>query len=372
MNALTQKAFGLDKKLNLQKSLPNKYDLSIGEPKLSPFPIDIFNEIKLIKNINCYYPSHGDLSLREIIIQKYYPLNNVNNIAITHGAIGAIDFIFRANLNSEAEILIPDPGFPPYCKLAEFTGAKIKKYSIHLNSNDEYSLDWESIEKNISSSTKFILLNSPHNPTGKTLTKNDFARFQKLMNKYLQLSFIMDEVYRELIFGNKSHLDFSHFIDRGYIVGSFSKMYPLQGARIGWVLTSDDRMKKLTPFFNNATGSMSSFGQEIVKNILKKELNFQNNYLIASKEACRILDHKNVDYIVPEGAFFVFIKYNYESTQVTEELEELGVDVVPGIAFGLTGKNYIRASFAQEEDVLINGFNIIADHWNKVHARILQ
>lgn len=372
MTALTQQAFGLDKKLNTKNSALSLYDLSIGEPKLSPFPFDIFNELQQVKNINCYYPSHGDLVLREIIIQKYYPLNNVNNIAITHGAIGAIDFIFRANLNKETEILIPDPGFPPYAKLAEFTGAKIKKYSIHLNSNPDYSIDWDSVESNISSSTKFILLNSPHNPTGRVFTQKDFARFQEIMNKYLHISFIMDEVYRELVFGNKSHLDLSHYIERGYIVGSFSKMYPLQGARIGWVLTSTEQMKNLTPFFNNATGSMSSFGQEIVKNILKRDLSFQKNYSNASKEACSILDYKNVDYIKPEGSFFIFIKYNIEGSQISSELEELGVSVVPGIAFGKNGKNYIRVSFAQQEDILKGGLNIIADHWCKSHMRILQ
>jgi aspartate/methionine/tyrosine aminotransferase len=372
MTTLSQQAFGLDKQLSIHHPLIKQYDLSIGEPNLSQFPFDVFASLQNIKKINCYYPAHGDLVLREKIINKYYPGHSVNNIGITHGTIGALDFIFRANLNNETEILIPDPGFPPYVKLAEFSGARIKKYFINLELNSDYCIDWNSLEVSITPRTKFILINSPHNPTGKVLTQSDYVRFQEILEKYEHVSFILDEVYRELIFGNKTHCDFSRFIDRGYVVGSFSKMYPLAGARIGWVLTSSEKMKLLAPYFNNATGSMSSFGQEIVKTILSRELSFQKIYSDAAADALKILDFYHVDYIVPEGAFFVFIKYIAPGALMAMELSKLGVDVVPGIAFGKSGENFIRVSFAQEKDILKNGFTIIAEHWNKIHARILQ
>jgi aspartate/methionine/tyrosine aminotransferase len=182
----------------------------------------------------------------------------------------------------------------------------------------------------------------------------------------------MDEVYRGLIYGQKTHYDFSSFIDRGYIVGSFSKMYPLQGARIGWVLTSTDNMKKLSPYFNNAAGAMSSFGQEIVKSILKKRLSFKKNYYEAYSIAKEILDSYRVDYIKPDGAFFIFIKYQIPDLVVVDELQALGVEVVAGSAFGLNGANYIRASFAQQSDILQNAFTIIGKHWKQSHPSSLQ
>lgn len=372
MTTLSSQAFGLDKKTLTHPSWLTHYDLSIGEPKLSPFPTEVFGVLHHKKNINYYYPSHGDSSLREMIIKKYYRDHTMDNLAITHGTLGALDFIFRSRLDSEREILIPDPGFPPYQKLAEFSGAKIKKYFLNLELHQETCINWDDLESKISAKTEIVLINSPHNPTGKVLTQMDFVRFQQMLENYPHVSFLFDEVYRELIYEEQPHFDFSKFIDRGYVVGSVSKMYPLQGARIGWVLTSVANMKKLSPYFNNATGAMSSFGQEIVKELLGKEMSFKRHYREAAAEVKNILDAHHVDYINPEGAFFVFIKYGISGVRAASELAERGVSVVPGGAFGELGENYIRASFAQEDSVLKNGFALIAKHWNETHPRVLH
>lgn len=372
MTTLSPQAFGLDEISSKNSSLLNFYDLRIGEPKLSPFPFNVFDKLHLHKNINSYYPSHGDRALREMIIEKYYNECTVDNVSITHGALGAIDFIFRSILKSDSEVLIPDPGFPPYTKLAEFSGAKVNQYYLNLTQNSETTINWDHLESLITDKTKLILINSPHNPTGKVLTETDYLRFQLLLKTHPQISFILDEVYRDLIYEDKSHYDFSEFIDRGYVVGSFSKMYPLPGARIGWVLTSSEKMKKISPFFNNATGAMSSFGQEIVKILMDRKLSFKEKYLEAARNVKEILDSHHVEYINPEGAFFIFIKYDITGLEAATELAELGVGVVPGSAFGEIGENYIRASFAQVDDVLQNGFSIIAKHWEKTHPRIIH
>ncbi|MDD4974703.1 MAG: pyridoxal phosphate-dependent aminotransferase [Bacteriovorax sp.] len=373
MTTSTSQAFGLDRKISSLNHLHlERFDLRIGEPKISPFPTEVFEELSHKKNINCYYPSHGDLELREMIIDKFYEERLIDNIAITHGTMGALDFIFRANLNSDSEILLPDPGFPPYTKLAEFSEAKVKKYSLNLSIDAESFINWDQVESLITKRPTLLLLNSPHNPTGKILTDMDLVRFEEMLFKYPQLSFVMDEVYRSLIYGQKTHYNFSSFINRGYIVGSFSKMYPLQGARIGWVLTSTDNMKKLSPYFNNAAGAMSSFGQEIVKSILKKKLSFKKNYYEAFTIAKEILDLYRVDYVNPDGAFFLFIKYEIPDLAVVDELAALGVEVVPGSAFGSNGANYIRASFAQQADILQKAFTIIGKHWKQTHPSTLQ
>jgi aspartate/methionine/tyrosine aminotransferase len=368
----SSQAFGLDRKKSSNNSFLEKYDLRIGEPKISQFPTDVFEELIHKKNINCYYPSHGDFLLREMIMEKYYGEHLIDNIAITHGTMGALDYIFRANLNENTEVLLPDPGFPPYTKLAEFSKTKIKKYLLNLTSDSETLIDWDQLESLITENNTLLLLNSPHNPTGKIITDKDLVRFEEILIKYPQLSFVMDEVYRGLIYGSRTHYNFSSYIDRGYIVGSFSKMFPLQGARIGWVLTNSENMKKLTPYFNSASGAMSSFGQEIVKSILKRRLTFKKNYFEAFSQAKEILDSYRVKYINPEGAFFIFIKYEIQDFVVVDELSVLGVEVVPGSVFGPSGTNYIRASFAQQSDIIREAFSIIGKHWVKSHPRTLQ
>ena len=348
------------------------YDLRIGEPKISPFPSEVFAELKNNKNINSYYPSHGDLNLREMIIEKYYSQGTVNNIAITHGAIGACDFIFRSILNKDTEILLPDPGFPPYVKMAEFAQSKIIKYPINLLPGSRTSIHWDQLENLITAKTKIILLNSPHNPTGKVFTPTDRDHFKSIILKYPHINFIMDEVYRDLIYKDNIHFDFSEHVNSGFIVGSFSKVFPLQGARIGWILTSTNNIKKLSPYLNYAAGAMSSFGQEIAKSVLIKKLDYGKYYFDALLFATKILDSYQVDYIEPEGAFFIFIKYSRNDIVITQELSELGIGVVPGSSFGSNGTSYIRLSFAQIPKVLEKSMHIIGRHWKKTHSKVKQ
>lgn len=370
MTTISSQAFGLDKKISLNRKPDQDYfDLRVGEPKLSPFPHKLIGKLQDIQNINGYYPSLGDFQLREMILQKYYRGFSPDNIAITHGTMGALDFILRAHLynNDESEILIPDPGFPPYVKLAEFSRGKILRYKLHLSEGKNF-IDWASVNSLISEKTKLIIINSPHNPTGKILTQDDYHQFHKFLDMHPHVSFIMDEVYRELIFGSsggRGHLDFTPYIERGYIVGSFSKMFPLQGARIGWIFSSSEAIKKLHGYFNNATGAMSSFGQELAKLVLQEGTQYSDPYALALFQTKKILNSYHVDYIVPEGTFFVCIRYDYDGSEIADELDELGVAVVAGEFFGDSMKNYIRASFAQDPEILKKAFTIIGRHWQQ-------
>lgn len=374
MTTVTSQAFGLDKKVSPNRSADLEFlDLRIGEPRLSPFPFEILNELYDRPQVNCYYPSHGDFQLREMILSRYYPGFSLDNMAITHGTMGALDFVMRAFLDDQKEILIPDPGFPPYMKMAEFTGAKVLRYKLNLDGEKNF-INWEHVDELVSPKTKFILINSPHNPTGKILSAGDYQQFHKFLEKHKHVSFIIDEVYRDLIFGERRHFDFSPYIDRGFIVGSFSKMFPLQGARIGWVFSSVDSMKRLAVYFNNIAGAMSSFGQELAKSILRRELNFIDPYVNALFQTKKILNSYHVDYIIPESAFFVCVRYDVDGSQIADELDELGVGVVSGEFFGDGLKNYIRASFAQNPDTLKKAFTIIGRHWQQRqgHAREIQ
>lgn len=365
-----QGAFGLKQlkidelSVLLKKEAPTKkiYNLTLGEPRLSEFPYELLDELKNIEQINYYYPSLGDLVLRQQIIDKYYPSLNTNNIIITHGAIGALDVIMRSILKDDSEILLPDPGFPPYEKLAELSGAKIVKYNIHLNSHSSL-IDWDHVLKNINDKTKIILLNSPHNPSGKIFTLKDRDYLKQILIHYPHLMFVMDEVYRDLIYSELSHHDMSEFIERGYIINSFSKIYPLQGARVGWVIANEENIKKMSHIYNNAYGAISSFGQELAKLLLKKNINYQPRYKDARESACKILDSYEVDYIFPAGAFFICINYMCSDLDVVSELREEGIHTVAGSAFGVLLTGFIRVSFAQNSEVLNESFHIIGKHW---------
>lgn len=338
------------------------YNLTLGEPRLSEFPYDLLDSLKQVEKINNYYPSFGDPDLRQQILDRYYKNLTTGNIIISHGAIGALDVIMRSQLAIGSEILISDPGFPPYEKLARFSGATILKYKINLYPS-ETMIDWESVRKAISGKTKIILINSPHNPSGKVFTELDMQRLNEMMDYYPDLLFVMDEVYRDLIYSSLPHYDLTEFLDRGYIVNSFSKTFPMQGARIGWVVSSLDKIQEMSVYYNNAYGAISSFGQELAKLILAKNINYQPRYKKAKSTACAILDQYKVDYVTPEGAFFICVNYVAPDLEVISELELLGVMAVPGSAFGAMSSGYIRLSFAQNEKTLKESFHIIGQHW---------
>jgi aspartate/methionine/tyrosine aminotransferase len=338
------------------------YNLTLGEPRLSEFPYELLDQLKNVEQINNYYPSLGDQGLRQSILDKYYGHLKTSNIIITHGAIGALDVILRSTLDSTSEILLPNPGFPPYEKLAQLTGARIIKYNINLYSSASL-VDWDHILKNVTDQTKILLLNSPHNPSGKLFTLKDRDFLKQLLLHYPNLMFVMDEVYRDLIYSTLSHYDLTEFIDRGYIINSFSKIYPLQGARIGWVIASEENTQKMSVIYNNAYGAISSFGQELAKLLMAKNIDYIPRYYEAREAGCKILDHYGVDYLFPNGAFFIFVNYMRSDLDVISELKELGVHAVPGSAFGTLGTGYIRVSFAQTSEVLRESFHIIGTHW---------
>lgn len=364
----TQGAFGLKQlkvePVSILKSIQEKkiYNLTLGEPRLSEFPYELLDQLKSVTQINNYYPSLGDLTLRQKILEKYYSHLNTSNIIITHGAIGALDVIFRSTLNSQSEILLPNPGFPPYEKLAQFTGAKIIKYNINLYSSSSL-VDWDHILKNISDQTKLILLNSPHNPSGQIFTLKDRDFLKQILLHYPNIMFVMDEVYRDLIYSSLDHYDLTEFIERGYIINSFSKIYPLQGARIGWVVSNPENIQNMSVIYNNAYGAISSFGQELAKLLIAKNVDYKPRYYSARESACSILDHYGVDYLFPNGAFFICVNYMRSDLEVIAELQELGVHAVPGSAFGTLGTGYIRVSFAQNAEILNEAFHIIGSHW---------
>ncbi len=338
------------------------YNLTLGEPRLSDFPYELLDNLKQIEKINNYYPSFGDPALRQQILNRYYKDLSLNNIVISHGAIGALDVIMRSKLTTGSEILISDPGFPPYEKLARFAGATVLKYKINLHCS-ETMIDWDSIRKTITGKTKIILINSPHNPSGKVFTELDMQLLNEMLDYYPDLIFVMDEVYRDLIYTSLPHYDLSSLLERGYIVNSFSKIFPMQGARIGWVISSEEKIQEMAVYYNNAYGAISSFGQELAKLILAKNINYCPRYKKAKSTACAILDQYKVDYVTPEGAFFICVNYVAPDLEVISELEQLGVLAVPGSAFGSISSGYIRLSFAQNEKVLKESFHIIGQHW---------
>lgn len=353
----TSQAFGLTATASLNSShAPQLIDLTLGEPRLSVLPVEFLQKLTYIENIQSYYPAQGSLQLRQALIEKFYPRIQLSEICITHGAIGALDLVLRAICNPEDNILIPDPGFPPYEKLAQFSKLKVSHYRLNSCEENLYAINWNSVITAITPETRLIILNSPSNPTGQLFTHRDKLKLIEILEKFPSLNFVMDEVYREIIFEGE-HTETSDLIHRGFIIGSFSKMYPLAGARIGWLIASESQLQKIYPYLSFAFGSMSSFGQELALQFLQLKTNFSERYYQVLNLILPVLEVWQIEYIKPRGGFFLWIKTPYDGANLTSQLLQLGVKVVPGKSFGPSGNNFIRVCFSQEPDILKQGLD---------------
>ena len=180
----------------------------------------------------------------------------------------------------------------------------------------------------------------------------------------------MDEVYRELIYNGLEHVDFSALIDRTYIIGSFSKTFPIQGARIGWVVTNSEKQKALEPLFQNTYGSVSSYGQELAKKIIREKLSYYQLYDNSRIKIINELNKRGLEYLVPEGTFYIFLKVGMDDQTFQKLLLVENVKVLSGSLFGKRGKGYIRISFAQDFSIIQSSLDIIVDVLNSQLKRV--
>ena len=351
-------AFNLgEKKPSGEKAL----NLGPGEPFLCDFPINDSQSIMERPGVFHYGGPKGDEELKSLLVKRYYGQLNTNNIILTHGAIGGIDLIFRRFLKKNQEVLLPDPGFPPYTALAKEVQAQITYYKYDENL-------WDTLSEKCTDKTKFIVLNSPHNPTGEIIDPLGLPKFRSLLEKFPNLSFIYDEVYREIIFAKK-HLDLQPFIHRGFLVGSVSKLFPLQGARIGWVASSRAKIADLADLVFNTMGSVSSFGVELAKLFFRKNQTLTQAYAENRDMAISLLKSEKIEMRNQDGTFYLFLNTkNVLGSDCAKALLNLGVIVIPGEVFGENAQNYIRCSMGQKKDILREGLTIICDTIHQMNS----
>ena len=197
---------------------------------------------------NKYAPGEGVLSLRQVISERYekcynYKYDAQEEITITAGAIQAIYTAISSVIGEGDEVIVFEPAFETYVPSIEARGAR--PIFFHLNPND-YSIDWAALTKLISSKTKLIIINSPHNPTGVVLSDNNLEQLQKILNG-TKISVISDEAFADLVYDNKPMFSIARFPElakKTIIVGSLGKALCVPGWKIGFVMSPAQLMAR--------------------------------------------------------------------------------------------------------------------------------
>ena len=353
--------------------------LGLGEPVFeTPQPI-IDETVRALNNGYTRYSNFKGLyELRKLIVDKltieYDIVTKPENVIVTPGAKQAIMLTLMAILEPGDEVINFNPcyiSYIPQIKIAEPTSI-IHNVDLH---KEDFSIDWDKIESLMRRNIKAIILNSPHNPTGQILTKDDAERFVEIVKKY-DIYIISDEVYDALTYSNMILYSLgsnSEIKDKVIIINGFSKTFSMTGWRIGYLVSSNDHIIKnivyLQQHLNHHTctfiqkGACAAFGlSSDYLNSYKMDLKERASFLcenVASNEKLRI--------VPPQGGMFAFLDISSSGKRSDDFAYNLllkkNVAVSPGIVCGKNWDDHVRISLCaaskeefEEGVILINQF----------------
>ncbi len=324
---------------------------------------------------NQYAPSHGILSLRESISDyhdKFYNLkwNPETEITVTAGATEAIFSTINAFVNPGDEVIVFEPFYDSYQADVILAGG-ICRY-ITLNKPD-FKFDFDQFLSLINNNTKLIILNSPHNPTGKVFTKNElqFIADIAIENDILVLS---DEVYEFLTYDGKPHIPIASLAGmkkRTITISSAGKTFSMTGWKIGYAIADKkltEAIRKVHQWVTFAVNTPSQHAVAFGFNKLEEYLpDFKANY--SRKRNLMINELKNSGFKchTPYGSYFIMVdypanKFDSDIDAATRLVQEFGIATIPPSVFyskSDEGKSMLRLCFAKTDDVLLNGSQIL-------------
>ncbi|WP_296883298.1 pyridoxal phosphate-dependent aminotransferase [uncultured Methanobrevibacter sp.] len=343
---------------------PDAINLGIGEPDFD-VPENIKEAMKksIDENETHYTSNKGIIELREEIVKKFKKDNgiktNPENIIVTVGASEGLFMCAQAFIEKGDEVILPNPSFLSYEACINLAGGTV--VPVDCKMENEFKLKADDVAEKITENTKAIMLNSPSNPTGAVMEKEDIKALADLsMDKDILI--ISDEIYEKIIY-NKKHYSAGKYSDNVITLNGFSKTYAMTGLRIGYLNANETYNEELLKIhqYNNACASTTSQRgayealtgpQNEVERMIKE---FQRRRdLIVSR-----LNQMGYETVNAEGAFYVFPKIDDED--FVAKAANAGVISVPGVAFGSNGKGHVRMSYANSYENIEKAMNILEE-----------
>jgi aspartate/methionine/tyrosine aminotransferase len=353
--------------------------LQIGEPDF-PTPENICEAgIKAIRDGYTHYgPSAGLMSAREVAAEYISETRGIkvepDEVVVTPGAKPVIFFGILSLVEEGDEVICPNPGYPIYASVANFVGGKV--ISLPLREEYDFRFDINELKKKITSRTKLLIINSPQNPTGGVLTKEDLKEiaFLAQKNNFWVLS---DEVYSRIIYDGVHHSIIAEdgMRERTLLVEGHSKTYAMTGWRLGYGVMPRELAIHITRLMTNACSCTATFTQIAGSEALKGPQESVEK-MVAEFRKRRDLIVKLLNEIprvscrLPKGAFYVFpnVKaFGRTSKELANFLlEESGVATLAGSDFGEEGEGYLRLSYANSQENIKEGVRRLAEGLKKL------
>ncbi len=347
----------------LEKEGHHIIHLEVGEPDFDvPTCVSQASEQALKQGRTHYTHSLGDPELRQEISRYYFKEYGVSvspdQILVCSGTSPAILMILLALCNPDDEIILSDPGYACYPNFISLAGAKMVKVPVYEEDGFQYRP--ENIGKAITSRTKAILINSPMNPTGNLLSPETLKSISGFA-PYI----ISDEIYHGLVYHDRAH-SILEYTNRAFVLNGFSKLYAMTGLRLGYVIVPPEFVRPMQKLQQNLFICASSVAQRAgiaalrdagpAVEHMKSVYNERRKYMISR---LRELGFRIT--VEPTGAFYVFVDARHLSTDsyklAFDILEKAHVGVTPGIDFGQNGEGYLRFSYANSLENIMEGLN---------------
>ncbi len=305
-----------------------------------------------------YGPSAGLLEFREVIAEHISETRGIeihpDEVTVTPGAKPIIFFTILALVNEGDEVIYPNPGFPIYESVIDFIDGKAVPLPLREEVGFRFRID--DLEDSISDRTKLVIINSPQNPTGGTLAKSDLEAIAELAIKH-NFYVLTDEVYSRILYEgvHDSLISLPGMKERTILLEGHSKTYAMTGWRLGYGIAPTELADKITQLTINSNSCTATFTQFAGIEALTGPQDFVHEMVAEFRQRRdAIVDGLNaiegVSCIKPLGAFYVFPNVSQLplSCQDLSDylLEDAGVAVLPGTAFGKYGDGYLRLSYA--------------------------
>ena len=358
----TESAFDvLAKAAALQAQGRDIIHLGIGQPDFKTPGHIVEAAIKALRDgHHGYTPANGILPLREAVaadIAKYRGAKvNPDHVLIVPG--GKVTMFFAILMFGEpgAEILYPNPGFPIYESVINFTGATA--VPIELREKNGFSFSAEEVLGQITPRTRLIIVNSPANPTGGVVPQVEYDKLVAGLEKHPDVAIMSDEIYGRMLYDGRPHasmMGYDSIRDRLILLDGWSKTYAMTGWRLGYSVWPAGLIEKATRLCINCHSCVNAPTQFAGLAALTGPQDAVDTMMAAFAERRKVIvkelnDLPGVRCIEPGGAFYAFpnIAGTGKSARELQDLflEKAGVATVAGTSFGKFGEGYIRFSYA--------------------------
>ncbi|WP_173916641.1 aminotransferase A [Halobacillus sp. Marseille-Q1614] len=368
-NLSTIQISGIRQFFNMISDYDDVVSLTIGQPDF-PTPAHVkAAAVKAIENNHTTYTHNAGIfelrkAISEHVSQKYdLEYDPANEIIVTVGASQAIDITLRTIIEQGDEVLLPGPVYPGYEPLAKLAGAKVTHIDTSAN---HFKLTADLLEQSITKDTKCVILPYPSNPTGVSLTNGELEAIAEVIDRH-GIFMIADEIYSELVYeqSHTSIASFSKVRDQVIVVNGVSKSHSMTGFRIGYLLAPEWLTKHILKVHQYNVSCATSVSQyaalEAIQNGKLDPESMKEDYKKRREYVTRRLDKMELEYVIPDGAFYIFPKFPLNGKTTFEAAVDLvktaGVALVPGDAFSNYGEGYMRLSYAYSEKILKIGLD---------------